>query len=430
MPTDYVVSDTAGHAMSSASEFRRGWKVVLASAVGVGVGVSGAAFYTIGVFMKPLAAEFHWTRAAVSAAALFLSLGWTLTAPIVGYMADRMDVRKLALISLIGMIAGLLALTRINGNIWSLYLGLTFLAVAGSGTAPLVWTHAVNSWFDRSRGLSLGLTLGGSGIAAILAPRWVDKLIQAYGWQGGYLGLAAFTGVVAFPIVFAFFRERKASDAGPAIAAKGALPGMSVGQAVASRRFWQLAVGIYFIVAAMAAILIHFVPFLTDAGLSRDAATGIAGLIGFAVLFTRVGLGYLVDRFHAPYVAGAVLLIPAAGYLLLAFNPTGGWTIAAAALSFGAAAGAEVDLLAYLASRFFGLRAFGGIYGLLLVPFGVAAGTGPILMGRVYDITGGYGPGLYAGALACVLAALMLGTLGRYPSAFAAHRPSAGDGGA
>jgi MFS family permease len=407
------------------SEFRAGWKVVLASAVGVGVGVSGAAFYTMGVFLKPLAAEFHWSRAGVSAATLFLSLGWTLSAPIVGRLADRIDVRKIALTSLAGVVAGFLALTRIDEHIWTLYLGLTFLAVAGSGTAPLIWTHAVNTWFDRSRGLSLGLTLAGSGVAAIVGPRAVDRLIADHGWRAGYLGIAAFTAFIAFPVIFLLFRENNAVKTGARSrrAGVGAAPGMMAAEAVRTRQFWQLGLGIMVVAGAVSAILIHMVALLTDRGLSRNEATGIAGLMGFAVLFGRIGIGLLVDRFHAPYVAGTILTIPSLGYLLLALHAGGGWETIAAALMFGVAAGAEVDLLAYLASRFFGLRAFGGIYGLLLVPFGIGSGSAPILMGRVYDLTGGYGPGLFAGAACCAAGAVMIGSMGRYPAAFA-PRPS------
>ncbi len=410
------------------SEFRAGWTVVLAAAVGVGVGVSGAAFYTMSVFLKPLAAEFHWSRAGVSAATLFLSLGWTLSAPIVGRLADRIDVRKIALISLVGVIVGFLALTQIDGDIWTLYLGLTFLAVAGSGTAPLIWTHAVNTWFDRSRGLSLGLTLAGSGVAAIVGPRAVDRLIADHGWQAGYLGIAAFTALIAFPLVFLLFRENKAVKTGARQPGAGAAPGLLAADAIRTRQFWQLGLGIMLVAGAVSAILIHMVALLTDRGLSRNEATGIAGLMGFAVLFGRIGIGALVDRFHAPYVAGTILTIPSAGYLLLALHDGGGWETVAAALMFGVAAGAEVDLLAYLASRFFGLRAFGGIYGLLLVPFGIGSGSAPILMGRVYDVTGGYGPGLFAGAACCALGAVMIAAMGRYPAAFA-PRPIGSIGG-
>lgn len=399
------------------SEFRAGWTVVFASAIGVGVGVTGVAFYTVGVFLKPLAAEFHWSRAAVAAATLFLHFGWAVMAPFIGRLADRFGARAIALASLVGMVVGFLGLTQINAHVWTFYLGLVFLGVIGSGTAPLIWTHAVNSWFDRSRGLALGLTLAGTGVAAIVAPRGVDSLIQAYGWRAGYLGLAIFIFVVALPVIFLLFRERKPVEA-LAVGQPDLLLGATVGEALRTVRFWQLTLGILLAAGAIASMLVHLVPLLTDSGLSRGQATGVAGLVGFAVVISRIVTGFLVDRFHGPYVAGIVFSIPALGYLLIASHPGGGWPLILAALSIGMAAGAEIDLFAFLTSRFFGLKSFGGIYGLILVSFAIGAGIAPILTGHVFDVTGSYGPALYAGAASCALGALLIGTLGRYPRRF------------
>jgi MFS family permease len=399
------------------SEFRAGWPVIFASAVGVGAGVTGAAFYTVGIFLKPLVAEFHWSRAAVAAAGLFLHFGWASMAPFIGRLADRFGARTIALTCLVGMILGFLGLTQINGHVWTFYLGLVFLGVAGSGTAPLIWSHAVNSWFDRSRGLALGLTLAGSGVAAILAPRGVDSLIQAHGWQAGYLSLAVYTAVIALPIVFLLFRERKPIDA-LAVGQPDLLLGTTIGEAVRTVRFWQLALGILLAAGAIASMLVHLVPLLTDSGMSRSQATGVAGLVGFAVVISRIVTGFLVDRFHGPYVAGIVFSIPALGYLLIASHPGGGWPLILAALSIGMAAGAEIDLFAFLTSRFFGLKSFGGIYGLILVSFALGAGIAPILTGHVFAVTGSYVPALYAGAASCAAGALLIGFLGRYPKGF------------
>ena len=191
----------------------------------------------------------------MGASTLFLHFGWAAMAPIIGRLADRFDVRKIALWSLAGIILGFLGLTQMTGQIWTLYLGLLFLGMAGSGTAPLVWTRAVNSWFNRSRGLSLGLTLAGSGVAAIVGPRGVDSLIQAYGWRAGYLGLASFVLVVAYPIVFLFFREKKPLVLSATDPPKS-LPGSTVSEALRTIQFWQLIFGILFIAGAVAAMMI------------------------------------------------------------------------------------------------------------------------------------------------------------------------------
>jgi nitrate/nitrite transporter NarK len=419
----------------AASEFRLGWKVVFAGAIGLGIGVSGAPFFTLGVFLKPLSGTFGWTRAETSAATLFLTFGAALTAPVVGRLADRLDVRKLALFSLFGITLAFLWLTRTNEHVSSWYFGLALLAFAGCGTTNLVWAHAITTWFDRSRGLALGLTLAGSGISGIVAPRALDTVIRLHGWRAGYVALALFTLLVAIPVVFLFFREKPAADAeqgqigagGIGRAAVGPPPGLTVAQTLRTRQYWQLAIGIMLPAGAIAAMIVHLVPLLTDAGLSRDSATSIAGLLGFALVAGRIANGFLVDRLHAPYVAWVFLTLPGIGYLLIAMGAASGsgavtgwsaqtgWSIGLATILFGVSAGAEADLLAFLASRLFGRRAFGAIYGLLLLPFGFGGGVAPVLLGRVYDLTGHYTIALYGGAVACIVGAAMVGTLGRHP---------------
>jgi cyanate permease len=395
-----------------ASEFRLGWKVVLSGAIGLGIGVSGAPFFTLGVFLKPLSQEFGWTRAETSAGTLFLTFGAALTAPAVGRLADRVDVRKLALFSLFGITLAFLWLTRTSTHVASWYFGLALLALAGCGTTNLVWAHAVTTWFDRSRGLALGLTLAGSGVAAFAAPRAVDTLIRLHGWRGGYIGMALFTLLVAIPVVFLFFRERPRAKPLPGESPEPP-PGLTVAETMRTRQYWQLAIGIMLPAGAIAAMIVHLAPLLTDAGVSRDSATAIAGLLGLTLVFGRIANGFLIDRLHAPYVGAVFLMFPGIGYLLFATGSASGWTVVPATILFGVSAGAEADLLAFLASWLFGRKAFGAIYGLLLLPFGFGGGVAPMLLGRVYDVTGHYTMALYGGAAACFAGAAMVCGLGR-----------------
>src|SRR5690606_14629905 len=97
-----------------------------------------------------------------------------------------------------------------------------------------------------------------------------------------------------------------------------ALAGMTLGQAVRSMRFWQLAIGICGVAGAVGGTLVHLVPFLTDAGMARDRATAIAGVLGLAVVAGRLGSGALIDRFHAPYVAGLLLAMPVLSFGMMA----------------------------------------------------------------------------------------------------------------
>ena len=153
-----------------ANEFRSGWSVVLASAVGVGLGITGLPLYGMGQFVRPLSDAFGWSRGAVSAGALYLSLGTVLTAPIIGRVTDRIGVRRVALLSMLATAAGFLLLAANRGSLVTYYA--TWLAVSflGCGTTPVIWTRAVNTWFERQRGIALGLTQCGH---RLIPPSWL-----------------------------------------------------------------------------------------------------------------------------------------------------------------------------------------------------------------------------------------------------------------
>ncbi len=397
------------------SEFVRGWRALVASSLGVGVGLGGVPFFTLGVFLKPLSEAFGWSRAELGATSMCLSIGAGLSTPFIGGLADRLDLRRIALLSLVAMSVAFLGLTQLNGDIRMLYLGIVLLALFGCGTSPLIWAYAVTTWFDNARGLALGLTLAGSGVAAIASPRLVDALIASHGWQAGYIGIACFTGLIALPIIWLLFPGKRPHMVGAE--AKAAIqPGMSVRDTVRSLRFWQLAWGVLLVNVAIGAILVHFIALLTDQGMTRATATSIAGMLGGAVLVGRLGIGYLMDRVGACALAGIVFTFPAVGLVLLATTPDGAALASVSGILFGLASGSEVDLLAYITGRMFGLRRFGTIYGLLIVAHLIGGGTGPILLGHVHDVRGSYGPGLVAIAAACVFGALLIGSIPRLSS--------------
>jgi OFA family oxalate/formate antiporter-like MFS transporter len=94
------------------------------------------------------------------------------------------------------------------------------------------------------------------------------------------------------------------------------------------------------------------------------------------------------------------------------------------ALAVGLAAGAETDMIAYMASRYFGMANYGRIYGLLFLPFGIASAISPAIYGWTRDTTGDYDLALSVASGMFVLGAVVLLGLGRYPD-FNARQPQA-----
>jgi MFS family permease len=299
------------------------------------------------------------------------------------------------------------------------YVAWLGLSLIGGGTTPVVWTRTVNIWFDRGRGLALGLALAGSGVAGVFAPVLVTRIIAEYGWQAGYLAIGGFLLVVSTPLVALLLKERPtapplaAGSAGTAADSAEPLPGLELDEALRQVAFWKIAVGFFLVSAVIAALIINLIPLLVDRGLDTQQAASIAGVMGIAVLVGRVAIGVLLDHFPAPLVAGVVLGLCALGCFALALPGASTWLIGLSVLSLGLAAAAEVDLVAYLSSRFFGMRAYGKVYGWQLTSFYLGAALGPLAAGMAYDRFGSYLPTLYFATGALIFGALVTSTLGK-----------------
>ena len=151
---------------------------------------------------------------------------------------------------------------------------------------------------------------------------------------------------------------------------------------------------------------------LRDAGLTLPQAAGIASLIGIGVIFGRVLIGWIIDRIFAPYIACAVFLATACGCVLL--NLGGASMAPVAAFLVGFALGAEIDLIAYLTARYFGLRNYGFVYGLAYSMFSIGAAAGPAVVGAMFDANRNYQIALWTMAGCLVFGAIAMMLLPRF----------------
>ena len=416
--------------LSTRQEFVRGWRTLLACSVGNGSGLSGISFYTFSVFVLPLVSAFNWRRGDVASAASFLIFGTAITAPLVGSFIDRFGAYRVSLISLFMLVIGYCLLTTQHGEIGMFYAAWLAMSLVGGGTTPVVWTRCANLWFDQSRGLALGIALAGSGLAGVLAPPLTNRAIQTWGWQGGYLAIAAFILVVTIPLIALLYRDRpdttaaqsgRTADAvGTALVAEQ--PGYTLREAVRNVAFWKLAIGFFLVAGVIAGIIINLVPLLVDHGMDRTGAAQVAGIMGLAVMLGRVGIGFLLDKLAASWVAAVLLLTCAAGCYVLSRTGTPTWVVACCVISLGLGAAAEVDLLAYLSSRYLGMKAYGSIYGLQLSVFYAGAAIGPAAVGKSFDHYQSYVPALFFAVGSLAFGALIISTLGRPPD-FSARPP-------
>jgi MFS transporter, OFA family, oxalate/formate antiporter len=398
------------------SEFGKGWKVLTAAFLGVMCGASPIPFNVLGALFKPLEAEFGWNRGEVSAGITVFGITASLMAPVIGWLADKYGVRRVALWSLAGFIITFAALYFTPASLLGYYFLWFLVGLVGIGSTPVTWSRAISMWFVKNRGLALGIMLIGTSAAALIVPNLAVWAIGAHGWRAMFPLVALLPLLVALPVCLLLFREPR-PDERPATlnAADGNVAGMSFGAAVKTRQFWTLWISILLIAAAYGGAHIHMIPIVMDHGFSIGAAAGMMSIVGLGLLVGRVGVGFLLDRIWGPAVGFPVLCLPALACFLLMGTSSDVMSISVAAFLLGFAAGAESDLIAFLAARYFGMAHFGRIYGMLYMPFGLFSAISPLIYGIVRDRTGSYDAMLVVAAGLFVAGGALLVTMGRYP---------------
>lgn len=400
-----------------------GWWVVLAAGIGSFMSYGPIIAFTFGVFIKPLSEEFGWSRADISLGFSLSLLMLSGTAPFFGRLVDRFGARRVIVPSVLMFGSGVSSFYFLSVSLWHFYAIYVALGIVAVGAATLPYLSVVSHWFDKQRGWALGLAMVGLGLGTFIMPALAQALIDAVGWRQAYVLLGLMVMVVTIPVVGLFLKETPQMMGlwpdGVAVAPAGAAKqsgqeyGMSSREAWRIGTFWLIAWAFFLMSVGVHGCLIHLVPMLTDRGLSAQSAAWATSLLGGALLVGRVGAGYLLDRFFASHVAICFLCGVAAGIFLLWSGAVGGLVFSAAVL-VGLGVGAETDLMPYVVSRYFGLRAFGEIYGCVVVAWGLGGVIGPLLMGMGFDSTGSYRLVLGTLMVATLIAAGLMARLGPY----------------
>jgi len=400
-----------------------GWWVVATAALGLFFSSFPMVVFSFAVFFKPLSQEFHSGRAGISLAFTLHNLVAAVSVPLLaGRLVDRYGARKVILPYTMTFALMLLSSKILSGKMWELYAFYAALGLAGSGMSVVPYGSVVAKWFDRRRGLAFGLMMFGLGSGAIIMPAVAQRLITLFGWRAAYAAFGFGVLLVPMPIVAMFLKETPEKMGflpDGAMQMSVAAPdddddqGMSWHEAWHSRTFWLMVAAFFLVGASVHASVIHMSAMLTDRGISVQAAALAGSLIGVALLAGRVGAGYLLDRFFAPYVAACFFGGAAMGLVLLLASRTVEVTLVGAFL-IGLGFGAEGDIVAYMTSRYFGLRSFGEIAGYTYAAFVLAGGLGPLLMGAGFDLTGSYTLPLVIFLIATVVAVVLMTRLGPY----------------
>ena len=392
-------------------ELIHGWVPLVTGFMGVALGFGALSAHSNGALFLPVSHDFGWTRAQFSLTHLGAAVVGTACAPFVGRLVDRFGSRKVAATSAVAasICFGLLSLTQ--GNLMVFLILQALAALAGAGTSIITYVALMTQWFDRARGLAMGLIMSGSGICAIIAPKLLIPFVAEAGWRAGYRAVA-FVMLLSVPMILIGAHRPRTRIGGAVVEAKN-LAGMTLREAVRSGRFWRQGGALLLLGLALSGLYAHFVPLLTDHGLDSATTANVAALFGASVFAGRLIAGYLLDRFFAPVLATTFVLVTAAG-LGAAMMP-GPLFGAIAAAGIGLGFGTELDIAGYITARYFGRKAYASIFALQFAMFTTGGIMGSISYGVIHDRTGDYQLALTI-SLVLVLGAIpLILSLGRYP---------------
>ncbi len=378
-----------------------GWWITAASFTILLI-VVGLGLYASPIFLVPLQEHFGWSRAAITTGSSIAALLSGITSPLAGVAIDRYGARKVMATGALVM-GGAYVLLGAMGSLWHLYL---FNAIAAIGLTCTAWVPnqtLISNWFDKKRGMAMGIALTGIGFGGLIMAPLAGALIERFGWRLAFVGLGSLVLVLVFSIILAVVRgdpselgllpDGDAPDPERGTTVHAGMGRQSAGfelnEAVTTRAFWILSAAHLLWVFGNLSLIGHLVAFLTDNDFDRQLAAATLGVtIGISVI-GRLAFGYLADRFGKKEIMILALALHA-GAVLFLFKIQMMGALPAFMVLFGVGIGGGAVLTPLLVGEYFGLKAFPKILGVIMISGTLGAAIGPVLTGRIYDVTGNY----------------------------------------
>jgi MFS family permease len=383
---------------------RQGW-IIVASLFVTLVFVFGSGYNTGGLFFPHLLKHFGWKRAQLSTlqgAALPLSAG--LSAPLIGWLLDRVEARVVMVAGAIMTGVSFLICSRVD-SFGPLFGAYVLLGVGIGASTLLPCALVIANWFGARRGLAMGLTFAGTSLGGAAMTMVGNFAIVRGGWRAGYVALAIPMFVVVVPLVILVVRTRPPQAEGVSVAqASDMLPGFELREAFRCRSFWMIAAAQFFFAAVAAGTGLHLITYLTEVGYTATFAASMMSLIYVFAAFGKLGMGLFADRVSARVALTFNFLAACVGMILI-FGAARMAVLIPFVLIFGMSLGAPLVLVPMLTAECLGLKRFGSIGGIAGVFNTIGAFVGPVGAGKIYDVTGSYVPAFEVFVVMCLLGA-------------------------
>jgi MFS family permease len=390
----------------------RGWWVVSGSFISQALS-AGLCFNAFGVFVLPLAESFESTVGTISTGLTIGMVVMALIGPMIGRAADRGYVR-LVMVAGVALLGLGLHMAALSAVLWQAGLAFCLLVCVGSAMTGQIPTMAVvGNWFDRRRGIALGITVAGATVASMGAPALGEWLIAEQGWRGALQSMGTFALLLGVPAVAWLIIGRPSDveqlpdgeESGREAVAEASPEPVPV--SLRDRNVWLVSMAFGFLFASPIVISVHLPGYLTELGIGGVGGVAAYFLaLGPASILSKLIFGAVADRVdlrHALYAAIAVLGL---SWVFVLFTPLEGWLWLGGAL-FGFGVGATGPLQGFVAAACFGRGAVGrvmGYMGLLGLPLVAAS---PALVGILFDFQGDYETGFYLMAATLIVSAVL-----------------------
>jgi len=357
--------------------------------------IYGGTLYSFGVFFKPVLTEFGWTRAIVSGAFSLYMLLHGFLYIFTGKVNDRFGPRILITICGFFFGVGFLLMSRIS-TLWELYLFYGVMVAIGMSGVGVPLLSTIARWFVKRRGLMTGIVLSGVGVGMAAWPPLATRLIANYGWRTSYI-IVGIIALVVIIIAVQFLRrdpgqvgqlpdgDSEVRQESPISEAKG----FSRQEAIYTRQFWILGVLMFCYGFGEQAVIVHIVPHATDLGISALIAANILAIIGGLSIVGRVGMGSAGDRIGNKPALGVCFIVMLVAFIWL-LGAKELWMLYLFAAAYGFGYGGLGAVTSPIVAELFGLRAHGAILGVVIFIQLIGCAVGPLLTGRIFDVTGSY----------------------------------------
>ena len=389
--------------------------VIAASCFGiqaVGIGT----YFSYGVLFNPLIAEFGWSRASIAGASSMAFLLMGLLGIVIGRLNDRIGPRKLMTVTGVFFGLGYLLMYRLE-TVWQLYLFFGIVFGIGLSSIDVIALSTIARWFVRKRGVVTGIVKVGTGAGQMTIPFLVSILIISYGWRYSCVIIGVAVLIILVSIAQLMRRDPgqmglspDRDEAGPADRPALAVEGLSLGEALRTRRFWTLCAAYLTVVFCLMLVIVHIVPFAMDINVSPTKAAGVLSTIGGVSMVGRFFSGLAIDRIGSRRVMIFCFFLLITGLLWLQLAKEL-WMIYLFAVIYGISHGGFFTTFSPIVVEFFGIKSHGALFGIAMFSGAFGGAIGPFLAGYIFDVTGGYGLAIWICILMSALGFVLISLL-------------------